>query len=99
MTPMGMGNPGGLKSIAGKLGGGILGQVASRMSGVVGGGGMSGARPPLGGMGMGKISSPQPMNSTLPPPMRNGGVGGVAPRPAQDPMMRKQRGRGGMSMF
>ena len=103
MTPMGMGNPGGLKSIAGKLGGGILGQVASRMSGVVGGGMGRGSTPspagPYGGIMGGQDVKRGRMNSTQPPPMSNGGVGGVAPRPAQGPMMRGIRGRGGMSMF
>jgi len=61
---------------------------------------------PIGGLpgGNGGIMGGQDikrgrMNSTLPPMRRNGGVGGVAPRPAQGNMMRKQRGRGGMSMF
>jgi hypothetical protein len=60
-------------------------------------GGNTGPHGPGGGFVPPNVNPP--MNSTQPPMRRNGGVGGVAPRPAQGPMMRKQRGRGGMSMF
>jgi len=64
-------------------------------------GGMETRPLPMGGMpAPAPISSPTPpMNSTQPPMMRSGGVGGVAPRPAQETPMRRMRGRGGMSMF
>ena len=51
------------------------------------------------GLTTGPLGARPPMNSTVPPTMRSGGIGGMAPRPAQRPGMRKMRGRGGMSMF
>jgi len=95
-TPMG-GLPPGIPPIQGP--GSLLGTPPVSAPAPSPMGGLPGGAGPYGGIMGGQDVKRGRMNSTQPPPMRNGGVGGVAPRPAQGPMMRGIRGRGGMSMF